>query len=258
MNTKLQHMKNMKLNILLSITCCAALQQASGQTATADCDRSPLIYIGDTLEVTNGGPDGVPPLVIMGEYNPAGPLATSPIRFPSEGSVLEVDFYGGDYDFTLYALTYKGPGTNANEQTFEVDAAQTFAGTVTNEGVQRLELTDFHVKAGDFLAFAGIGPFYPQNPNDGTNSDATYEDSSQPVGYDNDTATPPGGPGTIFSVGVNRDPGATYDYIADNFGNQGRYYAIGVIFRPEEHHRRHHGHFPGHGPEGGEGKGKGH
>ena len=101
-----------------------------------------------------------------------------------------------------------------------------------------MRLANFCVKAGDFLAFAGIGPYYPQQPNDALNTDATYEDATQPVGYDNDTATPPGGPGTVFTVGINRDPNATYGYIADNFGNQGRIYAIGVEVQPERPHFR--------------------
>jgi hypothetical protein len=36
-----------------------------------------------------------------------------------------------------------------------------------------------------------------------------------------------------FTVGLNRDPHATYGYIADNFGNQGRIYAIGVDVKKE-------------------------
>ena len=78
---------------------------------------------------------------------------------------------------------------------------------------------------GRLLAFAGQGPYYPQNPNDAPNSDATYEDSSNPG---SSVATPPGGPGSQFTVGVNPDPSANYEYISDSFGNQGRTYGIGV------------------------------
>jgi hypothetical protein len=155
-----------------------------------------------------------------------------------------VKFYGQNYDFTLYALSHVSHCSNTNEQTFRVVAAQHFSGTSLTPGTITLAVTNFCVKAGDFLAFAGIGPYYPQQPNDSPDTDATYEDSSQPVGYDNDTATPPV-LGEKFTVGINRDSSATYDYIADNFGNQGRIYAIGVdVLITDERHppRRFHDH----------------
>jgi hypothetical protein len=75
------------------------------------------------------------------------------------------------------------------------------------------------------VAFAGTGPYYLQMPNDTYNSDATYDNPSNPNA---DTATPPGGRGTVFSVGSYADTNATYGYISDYFGNQGRTYGIGV------------------------------
>jgi hypothetical protein len=36
------------------------------------------------------------------------------------------------------------------------------------------------VDAGDYLAFAGVGPWYPQQPNNAVGSDATYASSSEP------------------------------------------------------------------------------
>ena len=186
-------------------------------------------------------PDGVPPLVILGEYSPAGPLPTSIQTLPS-GTVEDVKFYGQNYDFTLYALSLPQSHRKSNEQKFKVVASQHFSGSNPIPGTITLAVSDFRVKDGDFLAFAGIGPYYPQQPNDALNTDATYEDSVQPVGYDNDTATPPGGPETVFTVGLNRDASATYEYIADNFGNQGRVYAIGVDVRLERGHRQPHDH----------------
>ena len=220
---------------------------------TPRSEPAQTVYIGNpALEPINGGPDGVPPLVIMGEYSPAGPLAASTAALPS-GTVQDVKFYGQNYDFTLYALSYVGPGGHTNEQSFRVVSSQHFSGTNAAPGTITLEVSNFRVKDGDFLAFAGIGPFYPQQPNDALNTGATYEDSAQPVTYDNDTATPPGGPGAEFTVGINRDSDATYGYIADNFGNQGRTYAIGVEVQPTPGHFQHHedhGHHGDHSDHG--------
>jgi len=140
-----------------------------------------------------------------------------------------VQFYGQNYNFTLYALSLVTNGPNPNEQTFKVVASESFSGSPSSVGFQTVPVTGFSVSAGDFLAFAGTGPYYPQNPNDATNSDATYEDSSNP---NSSTATPPGGPGTVFTVGRYTDPSATYEYISDYFGNQGRTYGIGVNVSP--------------------------
>lgn len=181
------------------------------------------IYIGNSLTVTNGGSDGAPPLVILGEYSSAGPLATSTTTLPT-GTVEDVKFYGGNYNFTLYALSYVSAGSNPNEQKFKVVASESFSGSAPT-GIQTLPVTGFSVSAGNLLAFAGTGPFYSENPNDALNSDATYENSSNPGSF---TATPPAGSGTIFTVGLYTDPSANYEYIPDSFGNQGRDYGIGV------------------------------
>jgi hypothetical protein len=181
-------------------------------------------YIGNSL--TQSGyenSDGDPPLVILGEYNPAGPLGTSKITLPS-GTVQDVKFYGGNYNFTLYALSLVAAGPGANEQTFVVTATNSFSGTAS-PGIQTLPVTNFKVTKGQLLAFAGVGPYYPQTSNDAVNSDAAYESSSDPNSY---KATAPGGPGTKFVVGLNPDASAAYEYIPDSFGNQGRTYAIGV------------------------------
>lgn len=189
-------------------------------------------YIGHSIS-TNGLPDsaGTRPLVILGEYNPAGPaggaspLAGSSITLPA-GLVQDVKFYGQNYNFTLYALSYVTNGPGPNAQTFQVVASQTFSNSsVATAGIQTLAVSGFPVNAGDLLAFAGIGPYYPQTGNDTANSDATYENSSSPNSFN---ATPPGGPGTIFSVGIHPDPAATYELISDVYANQGRTYSIGV------------------------------
>ena len=182
------------------------------------------IYIGNSLSVPNGGLDGLPPLVILGEYSPTGPLATSTVTLPT-GTVQDVKFYGQDYSFTLYALSLVTNGPNANELTFRVVASESFSGSPSTVGIQTLPASGFSVNDGDFLAFAGAGPYYPQNPNDAINSDAAYEDSSNPGSF---IARPPGGPGSVFTVGLNPDPSAKYEYISDYFGNQGRNYGIGV------------------------------
>jgi hypothetical protein len=80
--------------------------------------------------------------------------------------------------------------------------------------------------AAETLCFAGIGPFYPHTPNDAVGSDATYESSSEPGSF---TAIPPTA-GQTFTVGVNSDADATYGYVPDIHGNQGRSYGIGVYY----------------------------
>jgi hypothetical protein len=186
------------------------------------------VYVGNPALpfANNVEPDGVPPLVIMGEYSSAGPSETTVQPLPT-GDVTRVSFYGQNYDFTLYALSRLANRSDSGEQTFKVVAAEHFSGTSASAGPIMLDVASFHVQCGDFLAFAGVGPYYPQNPDDGFFTDATYENSNQPIGYDNDTATAPS-LGEVFSVGKNRETGTTYDYIDDNFGDQGRMYSIGV------------------------------
>jgi hypothetical protein len=189
----------------------------------------PPTYVGNSLTQTGyENSDGDPPLVILGEYNPAGPLGNSTVTLPS-GAVQDVKFYGGNYHFTLYALSLVAAGPGNNEQTFVVTASQSFAGTAS-PGIQTLPVANFTVSAGELLGFAGVGPYYPQDPNDAVNSDATYENSFDPGSF---TATPPGGTGTKFVVGLYPDSNATYEYISDEFGNQGRTYAIGVDVLPQ-------------------------
>jgi photosystem II stability/assembly factor-like uncharacterized protein len=108
-----------------------------------------------------------------------------------------------------------------------VVAAQPFAAPAGPAEVQTLTVTQpFAVNAGDLLAFAGWGPYYPQTSNDAYYSDATYESSTDAGSY---IATAPSGPPTQFSVGIYKDPLATYEYINDAAHmNQGRTYAIGV------------------------------
>jgi hypothetical protein len=67
--------------------------------------QAQTVYIGNSLTVTNGAPDGGAALVILGQYSTAGPLAASSVTLPT-GVIQDVKFYGRDYDFTLYALTY--------------------------------------------------------------------------------------------------------------------------------------------------------
>jgi hypothetical protein len=177
------------------------------------------VYVGNPLSST-GEADSSAPFVILGEYDASGPLASSSITLPT-GIVQDVKFYGGNYDFTLYALSLVSGGPNPNEQTFKVTAAETFSGSAS-PGIQTLAVTGFSVSAGELLGFAGIGPFYPQVPNDALNSDAAYASGGSFF-----TATPPTLNQTL-SVGLFGDSASTYTYINDFFGNQGRTYSIGV------------------------------
>ncbi len=194
--------------------------------APAALAQNQTTYVGNSLTISNGTPGGPPPLVILGEYNAAGPLpSSSPATTLPNGVVANVKFYGQNYNFTLYALARVSAGANPNEQTFRVVASQYFFGSATNASLQVLPVASFVVHAGDVLAFAGIGPYYAPNANDAPNSDATYEDSAH-AGYF--TATPPGSVGAQFTVGANPDTKGDYEYISDSMGNQGRTYAIGV------------------------------
>lgn len=187
------------------------------------------IYIGNSLTVPSGGPDGGFPLVILGEYSPPGPLATaSPTTTLASGTVQDVRFYGQNYNFTLYALSYVTNGPLLNEQTFQVVASENFSNNaVATAGTNTLTVTNFVVTAGELLAFCGRGPYYPQFvTNDLVNSDATYQSPSG-----SSTATPPV-LGQQFSLGINSDTQATYGYITDAFGNQGRSYGIGADILP--------------------------
>ena len=137
----------------------------------------------------------------------------------------DVQFYGGNYNFTLYALA---PGSlTAGVQSFTVAAAESFSGSALS-GAQSLAVSGFSVKAGDLLAFAGIGPTYVSASN-ATGSDATYADAAASPGF---IATPPSTTaGSVFTV-ESSGTAATYDYINNYFGNQGRTYAFGVDYTP--------------------------
>jgi hypothetical protein len=188
------------------------------------------IYVGNLFNTSDPflNPDGDPPFVILGEFGALGPLdaLSSTISFPSAGQVQDVTFYNANsvrfpssYDFTLYALSWISSGSN--EQTFSVDASASFSGD-SGFGVHTLPVTGFLVKAGDLLAFAGIGPDYPGSlcctGLPGIGPDATYESVSGSY-----TATPPSSAiGTLVTVGVEGDTLAGYQ----DFDN--RFYDIGV------------------------------
>ena len=60
----------------------------------------------------------------------------------------------------------------------------------------------FPVGAGDYLAFAGVGPYYPQMANNAVGSDATYASSSEPSHYPYSfTAIPPTRGGDFLQSG---------------------------------------------------------
>src|SRR5208282_2370632 len=102
-----------------------------------------VVYVGNSLEVTNGAPDYDSPLVILGEYSQAGPLPTSAKPLPP-GTAQDVRFYGQIYNFTLYALSPVATGPYAHEQTFEVVASQSFSNsTVLFPTNQVLSLSNF-------------------------------------------------------------------------------------------------------------------
>jgi hypothetical protein len=212
---------------------CAGAAPAAAQTYVGN-DFSTGTSLLTALQ-SDGYKDNVAPFVILQEYNPSGP-ATSGAIFTSAGTVNDVSFYGGfsgggKYDFTVYALQLDSSNAAPNEQTFTVVSDETFSGTVPNQGVHTLPTNpgvDFTVGAGDYLAFAGIGPFYPQQPNDAVGSDATYESSSKPNTF---TAIAPTARQT-FTVGAHGDANATYDYGPDTTSNQGRSYGIGVYYTP--------------------------
>jgi hypothetical protein len=98
----------------------------------------------------------------------------------SKSAADHVLFYGGgSYDFTVYALSLVGSNAAQNEQTFEVVSDETFTGDAKVTGLHNLS-ANFAVGAADFLAFAGLGPYYTQRPNNAIGSDATYASSSEP------------------------------------------------------------------------------
>ena len=214
-----------------------ALFCVAGAVLSAHQTFAQTVYVGNNLTLNPQVtylPDGVAPLVILGEYNSSEPLAgASPATTLPTGTVQDVKFYadaGEKYSFTLYALQWLW--TWNGEQCFEVMASQSFSGTASQAGVQKLAVQNFPVNSGFLLGFAGTGPVYPQTGNDAMNSDATYESSSSPGNY---AATAPGGPTTTFTVATNASPdNSNYEYIPNTHQNRGRSYAIGVDVAPTQ------------------------
>ena len=215
------------LRLAVVIVLCAGAASAGAQTYVGNNFASGSSLLA-ALQ-TDGNSDQYPPLVILQEYSPSGP-ATSGAIFDSTGTVNDVTFYGGgNYDFTVYALALAN--TTKNELTFSVVGDETFKGDATTTGVQNLA-ANFSVGAGDYLAFAGVGPWYPQEPNNAVGSDATYASSSEPQTYPTSFTAIPPTTGQTFTVGAHGDAGATYEIVPDPFENQGRSYAIGVTYTP--------------------------
>ncbi|HEX3625949.1 MAG TPA: hypothetical protein VH280_11045 [Verrucomicrobiae bacterium] len=174
------------------------------------------VFVGNTLS-SDGNPKTDNPLVILGEFGPASPSASSAIILPS-GVVKDVKTYSQTYDFTLYALALVSSGPYAGEQTFQVKASQSFSREVPTPGLLTIAVTNFVVDSGDFLAFAGKGPIHLSAITNGL--DATYYSVSNSV-------IVLGGPGTTFTVGANGDSQAGYQYIPSN-DVPSRTYAFGV------------------------------
>ena len=206
---------------------CAAAAPAAAQTYVGN-DFSPGSSLLDFLQA-EGNSDKYSPFVILQEYSPSGPSTAGAI-FGSAGTVNDVSFYGGgNYDFTVYALALDRSNLAKNEQAFTVVGDETFNGDATTRGVQNLAAS-FSVGAGDYLAFAGIGPWYPQTPNNAVGSDATYESPSEPQTYPTSfTAIAPTA-GQTFTVGAHGNSSATYEIVPNPFENQGRSYGIGVSY----------------------------
>jgi hypothetical protein len=207
---------------------------ASGPSASAQQYVGNVFSPGsslDSLLQLYGNADSVPPFVILQEYNPSGPATTGAI-FSSSGTVNDITFYGGgQYDLTVYALAPVQGNSAPNELSFKVDSEDTISGDAATPGVQTRSV-DFSVSAGDYLAFAGIGPYYPQLPNNVVGSDATYASSSEPAHYPTSFTAIPPTPGETFTVGAHGDTNATYEIVPNPFINQGRSYAIGVEYTP--------------------------
>jgi acyl-CoA thioesterase-1 len=215
--------------------CRTRLALRDGRTPASNAD---LVFVGNDFSSgsrllaslqSNGAADGVPPFVILQEYSPSGPTNSEAI-FQSAGTVKQVTFYGGGkYDFTVFTLALVANDASRNELTFTVVDAQGFSGDTASTGRQTLP-AHLPVEAGNYLAFAGIGPFYPQTPNDALGSDAIYASASQPDRFpSNFTAIRPV-VGQTFTVGAHGDKTATYEIAPNTFGNQGRYYGIGAAY----------------------------
>jgi hypothetical protein len=191
---------------LIVLVFCAFLFLTPG-TLTAQ-----TVYLGQSPFLSGGTIDKYPALVILGEYNPAGPSITSLDETPA-GMVQDVKVDGQNYNFTLYAIAWVTNGPSPSEQTFEVVSSQHFSGS---SGLRTFAVTNFVVNSGNLLAFAGIGPFDIKDTN---GLDATYACVSN---IDNTTLS--GVPGTTFSVANDGTPNAEYEYLSPG----SRTYDIGV------------------------------
>ena len=90
----------------------------------------------------------------------------------------------------------------------------------------------FSVGAGDYLGFAGIGPWYPQAPNNAVGSDATYASSTEPQTFPTSFTAIPPATGQTFTVGAHGDASAAYEIVPNSFTNQGRSTESASITRP--------------------------
>jgi PAN domain/Sel1 repeat len=215
--------------------CRARVASGEGQVPASN---NGLVFVGNDFSPgsrllaslqSRGGADGVPPFVILQEFSPSGPTTSGAI-FPSAGTVNQVTFYGGGkYDFTVFALALVARDATRNEMAFTVIDAQTFSGDASTKGLQTLP-AHFSVQAGNYLAFAGIGPFYPQTQNDAPGSDAVYASASEPDQFPSNFTGARPVVGQTFTVGAHGDKTATYEIAPDTFGNQGRFYGIGIAY----------------------------
>ncbi len=185
----------------------------------AVCSAAQATYLGNPL-VNNGATDGDPPMVILGQYNAAGPGPTSTLAFTTGGTVHNVQVWDNSVNsFTAYLL--QPAGTVGGLQQFTVLDGQSF--TTTNPGgiggIDTFTLTHgWSVQPGDMIGFAGEGPTY---------ATGTFHDA----GYGTDTmytATPPT-VGQTYTFGLNPSA-ATYQYFPN--GQDPRVYSIGVNFTP--------------------------
>ncbi len=114
-------MKNIQCLTVAVILCVLTL-------FTSRSAQAQTVYVGNSLTVPNGAPDGVLPLIILGEYSPAGPLATPRPRRPCAPGLFRTHILRTELQFALYALSLVASSPNANEQTFRVVAKESFSG----------------------------------------------------------------------------------------------------------------------------------
>jgi|GEM_PF-5617189 len=187
---------------------------------------NPLVPVYHPGYLSGYNYDMAPPVVILGEYNSAGPAASSSLTFPSAGTINDVRIFSGDAgrSFAVFAIHPAGKDASGDPQFTFGDGATlttTAAGDVETFAIPH----GLQVQQGDLLAFAGQGPclnpvgYGPQYNGD----DATYQTPGMLF-----IATPPV-PGQTYSFGTNSTTTANYAYIPA-FG-PARLYSIGVDFR---------------------------